>query len=200
MTRSVDDAQSGWVERLALPGCSRSRLRVRGSEFGVRPLRIDSFRDNLPFAMQDQEFLAQFLKDRDAFCPACKYNLRNLTVSTCPECGESLVLSIACIEPRQAGPIAGLICLCMGLGFSFLMAVYGAISSVIRDDMPDELWSEITYHAVIPAAILVVLTVLWLKNWNRIRRAPTVARWTMVGLTFILIVVNVLQFTFFIRA
>jgi hypothetical protein len=38
--------------------------------------------------------LIEFLRDRDAPCPVCGYNLRNLTGDVCPECQETLRLTI----------------------------------------------------------------------------------------------------------
>ena len=42
---------------------------------------------------QDALLLA-FLKDRDVACPLCQYNLRDLTITTCPECGETIELAV----------------------------------------------------------------------------------------------------------
>ncbi|UCD76467.1 MAG: hypothetical protein JSV91_05990 [Phycisphaerales bacterium] len=38
--------------------------------------------------------LVEFLRDHDAFCPRCKYNVRNLTRPVCPECREPLSLRV----------------------------------------------------------------------------------------------------------
>lgn len=38
--------------------------------------------------------LLDFLRDHDAPCPVCGYNLRNLTVPTCPECQHTLELTV----------------------------------------------------------------------------------------------------------
>ncbi len=38
--------------------------------------------------------LVEFLQDRDAPCPLCGYNLRNLTGDVCPECGQKLLLTV----------------------------------------------------------------------------------------------------------
>lgn len=40
------------------------------------------------------EQLHTFLKDRDALCPECRYNLRNLTTDRCPECGTPVTLTV----------------------------------------------------------------------------------------------------------
>ena len=44
--------------------------------------------------------LLEFLRDRDAACPLCGYNLRNLSGTTCPECRELLSLSVGIRKPR----------------------------------------------------------------------------------------------------
>ena len=40
------------------------------------------------------ELLLGFVRDRDAACPSCGYNVRNLTKPVCPECEEPLVLKV----------------------------------------------------------------------------------------------------------
>lgn len=47
----------------------------------------------------DINHLIEFLKDRDAACPQCQYNLRNLTSSRCPECGREVQLGVTLVEP-----------------------------------------------------------------------------------------------------
>lgn len=38
--------------------------------------------------------LLEFLRDHDASCPVCGYNLRALTRPVCPECAQDLVLTV----------------------------------------------------------------------------------------------------------
>ena len=40
------------------------------------------------------EMLLAFVRDRDASCPNCGYNVRNLTKPICPECQEDLLLKV----------------------------------------------------------------------------------------------------------
>ena len=42
----------------------------------------------------DTDVLRRFLHNRDAPCPRCGYNLRNLEGARCPECGDELVLRV----------------------------------------------------------------------------------------------------------
>lgn len=54
-----------------------------------------------------QDLLLAFLAEHDAPCPACGYNLRQLSRPVCPECGLSLKLSVGSDEPfKRAWAIA----------------------------------------------------------------------------------------------
>lgn len=48
----------------------------------------------------DTDRLLEFLRDRDAPCPVCGYNLRNLTAATCPECQHALELTVGATGVR----------------------------------------------------------------------------------------------------
>ncbi|HLO42059.1 MAG TPA: hypothetical protein VK176_13620 [Phycisphaerales bacterium] len=63
--------------------------------------------------MPSESDLATFLADRDVLCPSCKYNLRGLKESRCPECNQELVLGVQLAVPFTrmyiaaiSGPIA----------------------------------------------------------------------------------------------
>jgi hypothetical protein len=47
-----------------------------------------------------QELLLEFLREHDAACPVCAYNLRALTQPICPECGQELVLTVGAARLR----------------------------------------------------------------------------------------------------
>jgi len=47
----------------------------------------------------DTALLLTYLQTHDAPCPLCKYNLRNLVVPRCPECGRQLELTVGITEP-----------------------------------------------------------------------------------------------------
>jgi hypothetical protein len=65
-----------------------------------------------PQHTEDAELLGIYLATRDVPCPRCRYNLRGLTVTRCPECGQelSVLVTIASVAvppemrpQRQAG-------------------------------------------------------------------------------------------------
>jgi len=57
---------------------------------------LDKPRDDPGAAAAHQEtaFLLNYLQTHDAACPLCQYNLRNLTVPLCPECGRGVKLMV----------------------------------------------------------------------------------------------------------
>jgi hypothetical protein len=59
----------------------------------------DLFEARKSAALSDAGELLRYLRDRDAWCPVCRYNLRGLTVPRCPECGRGLRLAIRATEP-----------------------------------------------------------------------------------------------------
>jgi hypothetical protein len=66
--------------------------------------------------------LLDFLADRDVPCPACAYNLRDLTSPTCPECGEPLSLQVGKPPWRFGWLIAALTpCMFSGIAALFLL-------------------------------------------------------------------------------
>lgn len=53
-----------------------------------------------PTASRAEELLLEFLRDHDAACPLCGYNLRTLGRPVCPECGQELVLTVGAARLR----------------------------------------------------------------------------------------------------
>jgi hypothetical protein len=55
-----------------------------------------------------QDLLLDFLRDHEAPCPVCGYNLKALTRPVCPECGQELVLTVGAALLRLAWLLAAL--------------------------------------------------------------------------------------------
>ncbi len=53
-----------------------------------------------PGDRDETELLLEFLQARDFACPACGYNLRDLTAPTCPECRKELTLAVGFNRPQ----------------------------------------------------------------------------------------------------
>jgi hypothetical protein len=145
------------------------------------------------------ELLRAFLTDRDAPCPQCGYNLRDLHGDRCPECGELLVLRVNVAEPRQGALIAGLVGLSAGAGLSGLLLIYMLIQ-LLRERN----WSspEMYYFAGINTAGLLIegtAILLWLRHWRRIRRRPRSTRVALAVACWGLTLLNITIFSFAIK-
>ena len=115
--------------------------------------------------------LEQFLAERDAVCPGCGYNLRQLKSDRCPECGDALILSLRLVEPRQFSLIAGLVGLSAGFGLGFLLLIYAAIMLFFTDagfEVDEFVWTNLIVCLVHAGAIA-----LWVRFWHPIRRMQT---------------------------
>ena len=112
--------------------------------------------------------LRVFLAEHDEPCPACSYNLRGLTETTCPECGEALVLQVGMTEPRMKLFLAGLIWLAFGLGFDSIVLLWMLFESLVG-----VVWFD--FFDVIPllAGLVVcggaMAVWLWCRGWIRHR-------------------------------
>jgi hypothetical protein len=65
--------------------------------------------------------LLDYLKNHDALCPLCKYNLRGLTVARCPECGREIRLTVGMTEPYLRAYIVFLVALILPAGLGLLV-------------------------------------------------------------------------------
>jgi predicted RNA-binding Zn-ribbon protein involved in translation (DUF1610 family) len=72
-----------------------------------------------------QDLLLAFLKDRDVTCPLCQYNLRNLTIFTCPECGKRIELAVKArdVAVQSWATLSVVLSLAAGVGIIFLYMV-----------------------------------------------------------------------------
>jgi hypothetical protein len=81
-----------------------------------------------PPAGRAQEMLLEFLREYDAACPVCGYNLRALTRPVCPECGQELVLAVGAARLRLGWLMAAV---APGF-FSGIAAVFVLVPIVLR--------------------------------------------------------------------
>ena len=122
--------------------------------------------------------LHMFLTARDVPCPGCGYNLRDLTGTKCPECGEDLVLQVWLEEPKIAAPITGLIGLAAGAGMNGLLIAFMTIRSIF---FGDTIGGENARMSIILLGGFVTLgtaLIVWLGKWRKIRRSAY--KWLMV--------------------
>lgn len=77
----------------------------------------------------NEELLVEYLEGNDAPCPICGYNLRQLTTTTCPECGRPFILEVGSASPYFGQYLAFLTpfiaTAAFGVLFVFLLLFWG---------------------------------------------------------------------------
>jgi hypothetical protein len=141
----------------------------------------------------DDLMLVNWLKDRDAACPLCGYNIRGLVSPRCPECGQALRLSVTLAEPYLKAWIALIAALlpAAGVGAIFVYATcYAVIEEHLRitrelDRMPAEI-AYMLLHLVscIPLSIAaIVFRRRFLRRSRGFQKGCASAAWAAVALT-----------------
>jgi hypothetical protein len=142
----------------------------------------------------DQAMLLTWLATHDAPCPACKYNLRNLTVPRCPECGRPLSLSVAVVEPYLRSWLAAVVLLFINAGPSVFVWIGLTRTLLERQslDWPDQWWLRFLIIFYIAAAPLAVASLFLRRPFVRLGRSTqlyivlTIAGITLAAFTTIL--------------
>ena len=140
--------------------------------------------------MNDADSLRAYLADRGVPCPGCGYDLRGLATDRCPECNQPLVLAVRLAEPKMAAWIAGLVGLCMGVGFSGLLLAYGIVQTLFNRSYMG--MSEFFLLTAIPFVIELPLLVLWVSRRRRVmlwsiaaRASAAVGAWLLTLTAFV---------------
>lgn len=131
--------------------------------------------------MKEIDRLAGYLKGRDAPCPGCGHNLRDLIGLECPECGEALtVVKIIYNAPRAslAGVVfgfMGLVCGSVRLGFVWPVMMSRPQWRLRRHDITK--WDGM--HLMLIAATLgmTMLLITWWHWMDEMRCRPARFRW-----------------------
>lgn len=145
-----------------------------------------------------KDLLRAFLVGRDASCPSCGYNLRDLPGARCPECGEMLVLQVGVAEPRQAAAITGVIGLAAGAGMSGLLLGYLLIQVALYGRYIGGMSRFFVinfFGLVVEGAALAY----WLRYWRGIRRLGVNARWGLAAGCWALTLAYFLVFSLRVR-
>jgi hypothetical protein len=129
--------------------------------------------------------------------PSCQYNLRDLTGSICPECGEEIALRVNLAEPKQGLLIAGLVGLSAGAGLNGLLLIYMAIQWIARRGFGDE-WTFLWINAV-GVAVGGLALFAWIKSWRTLRRQPLSRRAIFAFACWALALIDIFAFSLLVR-
>lgn len=133
--------------------------------------------------VSNEQALLAFLRGRDAECPACKYNLRDLTSPVCPECGTALVLGVRQADPFLLAWVIATVSMSLVGGVGVLFILLCIAKMRIPADLLD-FPNAIAFLGSIAAAPLAVLLVIFRRFFlTRPRRLQWIAATAIVALS-----------------
>jgi hypothetical protein len=124
----------------------------------------------------DVQALIEFLRDRDAWCPACRYNLRGLTTPRCPECGRELRLSVGVTEPFLRAWIMLAVSTCASSALGVLMAWI-----LFREGWPGGTEERSLKVSIVIYIVMIPLGPLVLVTRRRFLRMTKDVQWRIAG-------------------
>ena len=114
----------------------------------------------------EHSLLKLFLHERDALCPVCGYNLRNLTSGNCPECGQRVALRVGAPDLRLGVFVWALAPLLMMVG----TACFTLLVVIMEGSPPGATWGLWGLFAL-AAVDLPLASVLYRKRVSFFRRS-----------------------------
>jgi hypothetical protein len=141
---------------------------------------------------QDDQHLLAWLRDRDAACPLCGYNTRDLRSSQCPECGARLRLELGSPNLRLGPWLLGVVSFALALGFDGVVSTIMLFAFTVNPPRGRGEWQLVL--AIIGTFILLSVVALggvlmMVRTRRRWMRRPPRQQWrwamTAFGLTFV---------------
>lgn len=132
--------------------------------------------------------LVDFLAGRDVACPACGYNLRDLTSAVCPECGERLGLHVAG-EPVRFGLFIAAVS--PGI-FSGICAVLMVIPVVMSGSLPIGIALIESFGVLsgVAACVLIAKRHRFIRQAHEAQVAWALGMWAVHVTVFMMMVVG----------
>jgi len=133
----------------------------------------------------DEAVLLEYLKTHDALCPLCKYNLRNLTVPRCPECGRGLRLTVGMTEPYLLPWVLLTVFMAMAASVGVLF-----LAICILEGPPD--FGSLNSREIAPCSgacwglLAIPLTLMLVAGRRTVLRWERSAQWTLAVITFVI--------------
>ena len=132
--------------------------------------------------------LHAFLRDHDAPCPVCGYNLRGVTLSVCPECECPIELGVSSSSSYLGAWLLALLAFAMPLSFDLIigtMMLIGVIMSAGENAEGVFLLVSLATLTMVSVGMLWVL-VARKRDWLRMsRQRQWRIAWAMFAAVFV---------------
>ncbi len=129
------------------------------------------------------KLLLEYVRDRDAPCPLCGYNLRNLSTTTCPECREALSLTVGFRKPRFGWLLVTVIPGAFsGIAATFLMIpLVGSLLFSASSPPPWQVWAVDAFGWLsgVSALVLVKYRYAFLRQPQAAQRVWAAMAWVI---------------------
>ncbi len=139
-------------------------------------------------APTDRQLLQDYLADREAACPVCRYNLRGLDGDHCPECGARIDLRVGSIDLRLGPWLACVLSIALPMGFTGILALLATIGAQQSVAWRSGDWVILGLCWFLTVAYAVGLWLLS-KRRGRFLRLPAAQQWRRAGLLAAVMVV-----------
>ncbi|MCR9074471.1 MAG: hypothetical protein NXI07_00380 [bacterium] len=134
------------------------------------------------------EMLMAYLRDHDAPCPVCGYNLRGVTLSVCPECECPIELGVSSSSSYLGAWLLALLTFAMPLSFDLIigtMMLIGVIMSAGENAEGVFLLVSLATLTMVSVGMLWVL-VARKRDWLRMsRQRQWRIAWAMFAAVFV---------------
>lgn len=135
----------------------------------------------------DDRALLTWLESHDEACPACRYSLRSLTTTTCPECGTLLRLGVAAPHLNLWWWLLAILSFALALGFDGVVVVVMGLAIVFAGGTPPP-GALVAYSVFIALAVISAVAILGLvrRRSRWVRMSTERQRWIAIGV-FVLV-------------
>jgi hypothetical protein len=159
--------------------------RIESRMVPMEELHPNSSQPQVSAPDADEVVLLEFLRTHDEFCPLRKYNLRNLTLPRCPECGRGLRLTVGMTEPYLLPWVLLTVFTAMAASIGVVFTL--AIMMAGLPSLNDLSWREIAPGmGACWGVSCIPLTLVWVLGRRIVLRWARSVQWTLAAIVFII--------------
>ncbi len=133
----------------------------------------------------DESHLRAFLADRDIPCPVCRYNLRGLASTSCPECGAQLDLRVGSIDLKLGPWLLCVFATALPTGFNSILATIGVIAAIGSAFWQSRDWIQLAAFVGSTLAFGSAVAIV-VRRRSRFLRKTTAAQWRRAWLLVVI--------------